>query len=444
MNRKVNIAITLLAAASLSNAANLVNRWNEVSVQASLVAGEGAIVQSRTLAIVQAAIHDALNSIDSRYQRYADNGVTCPTASPEAAITAAAHDALVGALTVASSTGFGTVTQQTKAVALVDAEQNVELDAIADVQAKRLGISLGQRAAASLVQRRSNDLATIAQVLYTPGTLPGDWQPTRNPEPASPAGAASNQPAAQPAWGRVTPFVLRRSTQFEPDGPPRLSSRRYARDYNEVTALGSQYSLNRTDEQSAIARFWYENASAIWSRFARVLAENRHLDSWETARLLALVNLAMADGLIAGFQTKYDFNFWRPVTAIQAGDLDQNIRTDRDLSWSSFLNTPPHPDYPSAHAEMAGAAAEVFRLFFHTDSIAFTATSGAPFPNLTRSFTSFTQAVLENGDARVFAGIHFRSAVEDGTSQGTQIGRFVVKHSLGQLDRDGNEDDHDR
>ena len=138
--------------------------------------------------------------------------------------------------------------------------------------------------------------------------------------------------------------MLRRSDQYEPDGPPRLSGRRYAREYDEVKAIGEKNSLTRTAEQTSIARFWYEGSPAGWSRIARVVAESQGLDSWDTARLLALVNLAMADGFIAGFQTKYDFNFWRPVTAIRAGDTDGNDATVADPAWSTLLNTPAIPE----------------------------------------------------------------------------------------------------
>lgn len=176
-----------------------------------------------------------------------------------------------------------------------------------------------------------------------------------------------------------------------------------------------------------------------------MVAQSRGLDSWDTARLLALVNLAMADGFIAGFETKYDFNLWRPVTAIRAGETDGNDATDADPVWSSLLNTPAIPDYTSTHSVLGGAAAEVLRRFFHGDDVPLTTTSGFPFAGLTRSFTSFSQAAAENGESRIYAGIHFRSAVEDGIEQGKEIGRFTFTHVLKPLHRDeDDDDDHDR
>jgi hypothetical protein len=148
----------------------------------------------------------------------------------------------------------------------------------------------------------------------------------------------------------------------------------------------------------------------------------------------------MADGYIAGFETKYDFSFWRPVTAIRAGDTDGNDETIADPNWSSLLNTPAVPDYTSTHSVLGGASAEVLRRFFDNDDVPFTTTSGVPFAGLTRSFTSFSQAAAENGESRIYAGIHFRSAVEDGIKQGEKIGHFVFRHALQPLNCDDDED----
>jgi hypothetical protein len=439
MNHARLIVIALLAGSSITYAAmDPVSNWNIVAVRATLAAGESAVTQSRTLAIMHVAIHDALNTIDPRYERYALKCDAQGGASMDAAIAAAAHDALVGAIAVGALPfpQFGTPALQALAVAQVDAERNTELAAIPNGPAKSNGIAIGQAAAAAILARRSADHATDL-VMYTPGTQPGDWQPTPNPVPFDPPVPADLLPATLPGWGHVTPFVLRRSSQFEPDGPPRLSGKQYARDYNEVKAIGEKNSPTRTAEQTSIARFWYENSPASWSRIASVVAESRHLDLWETARLLALVNAAMADGFIGGFETKYDFNFWRPVTAIRGGDTDGNDATVADPMWISLLITPAIPDYTSTHSVLGGAASEILRRFFCTDNVPFTVTSGVPFAGLTRSFTTFSQAAAENGDSRVYAGIHFRSAVEDGIKQGEKIGGFVFTHALQPLNAIG-------
>jgi len=422
---------------SAAAAVDPVSSWNSVAVQATLAAGENGTVSSRTLAIAQVAVHDALNAIDSRYERYAFTGYAPAGASFEAAIAAAARDALVGAIAVGALpfVGFGSPAAQANAVAQIDAAYAAALAGIPDGLPKSNGIAVGQSAAAAILALRTVDHATTL-VTYTPGTQPGDWQPTPNPVPFDPPAAADHLPAVLPGWGNVTPFALRRSSQFEPNGPPSLSSKRYADDYNEVKAIGEKNSATRTAEQTSTARFWYEGSPAGWSRIARIVAQSQGLDSWDTARLLALVNLAMADGFIAGFETRYDFNFWRPVTAIRAGNTDGNDATVADPTWSSLLNTPAIPDYPSTHSILGGAASEVLRRFFHDDDVPFTTTSGAPFAGLTRSFTGFSQTAAENGESRIYAGIHFRSAVEEGIALGNKIGGFAFTHALRPLDQD--------
>jgi PAP2 superfamily len=213
-----------------------------------------------------------------------------------------------------------------------------------------------------------------------------------------------------------------------------LTSEEFARDYNEVKSIGDANSTTRTAEQSEIARFWYEGSPVGWNRIARVVSTQSALGLWEKARLFALLNLALADGYIASFNTKYAYNFWRPVTAIRAGDTDGNPDTRADPAWTSYLVTPPMPDYTSAHSVEGAAAAEVLASFLGTDYVSFTTTSGAPFPDITRSFTSFSQAARENADSRVYAGIHWRTACTDGLSQGEKIGKFAFKHFLKPVD----------
>ena len=436
------VSVAILWTGSAYAATSPVSDWNAIAVQTLLAAGQGQPPATRTLAIIHIAIHDALNAIDSRYERYAFTGTAPHGASVDAAIASAAWNAIVGAVGVGllPIPNFGPPNLQAAALAQAQAKYEAALTNIPDGISKDDGIAVGQAAAAAILELRTGDHA-FDLVPYTPGTRPGDWQPTPNPVPSDPPGGVDFAPANLPGWGRITPFALRRSDQFEPAGPPRLSGRKYARDYNEVKAIGEKNSIIRTAEQTSIARFWYEGSVFAWGRIAGIVAESRGLDDWETARLSALINIAMADGFIAGFQTKYDFNFWRPVTAIRAGDTDGNDRTVDDPLWSSLLNTPAHPDYTSTHSILGGAASDVLRRFFHTDDVPFTTTSGAPFAGITRSFTSFSQAAIENGNSRIYAGIHFRSAVEDGIRQGNQIGRFVFTHALRSLHQDDDEDD---
>ena len=446
--RLLTACLALILTASFPQsgaAAERVANWNAVAVSATVRSGHNGVVQSRALAITQVAVHDALNAIERRYTPYALDGTTDPSAAPDAAVAAAAHDALVGLIAVGALpfVGFGSATQQAAAVAFVNLQYAADLATIPDGPAKTRGVAVGQAAARAVLARRSSDGATTF-VPYIPGTRPGDWQPTPNPSPFDPPAAGERLPAVLPGWGQVTPFVLRSSSQFEPDPPPSLDSRRYTRDYDEVMAIGEKSSVSRTPEQTQIARFWYEGSAAGWSRIARVVGEVRNLDSWQSARLLALINLAMADGFIAGMETKYTFNFWRPVTAIRAGDTDGNDDTIADPNWSSLLNSPAIPDYTSTHSILGAAAAAVLRRFFDDDEVPFQTTSGAPFAGITRAFQSFSEAARENGQSRIYAGIHFRSAVEEGIRQGSRIGRFVFTHALRPTEGDDDERDRKR
>jgi hypothetical protein len=396
--------------------------WNLTGFEATVEGGQNPILISRTMTMMHLAVHDALNAIERRYEPYLYVGRAEPGAAPVAAIAAAAHDVLVEVIPA-----WGKPEQRGKALGIVDSAYNSALANIPDGQAKNHGIAIGKAAAAAILLARKTD-GSGGPAQYTVGTAPGKWQPHPNPTPPNPpiadaALAAGNWPAMLPHWGQVTPFTMATPWQFRLPGPPALASPEYARDYEEVKQAGGKNSTTRTAEQSEIARYWYEGSPQGWSRIARVVAAQRGLDRWDNARLLALVNAVIADGYIAGADTRYFYNFWRPVTAIRAGDADGNDATAADVAWESFLNTPPLPDYPSTHSVAGGAASAVLARFFGSDKIVFTMTSGPPFGGITRSFNSFSQAAQENADSRVYAGIHFRSACQDGIKLGEQIGR---------------------
>lgn len=414
-----------LAVATAARAADDVRAWNVYTMNTLALSGQNNIVQTRSLAMVHAAIHDALNAIEQRHEPYAFS-FSAPSASPEAAIAAAAYAVLLGIIP-----DFGTPNQQAAAIAAANATYASSIAMTPEGPARQEGIRVGAAAAATVLAIRAGDGARLAEIPYVPLDGPGFWQPTPNPNPPDPAsGGPGLAPALLPGWGTVMPFTLRSGRQFRPSGPLPIFTRRYARDYCEVQSIGQRLSVTRTAEQSEIARFWYEGSQVGWNRIARLVSEARMLDLWEQARLFALVNFAMADGFIAGFNTRYFYNSWRPVTAIRGGDADGNGETVGDPLWESFLNTPPIPDYPSTHSVLGGAAATVLAQFFSADDIAFTTTSGAPFPGITRSFTSFSQAAHENADSRVYAGIHFRKSCRDGLRLGRRIGEFTVRRAL--------------
>ncbi len=414
--------LAILLAVTVSGSAAAVDEvanWNAIATSVALPGGKNAIEQSRIYAMVQLAVHDALNTIERRYARYAYHAHPHGRASAAAAVATSAHDVLVHEVPAQ--------------IAVVDAALAASLSSVPAGPAADRGVEIGHAAAAAILSRRAKDGSNVVTP-YVPGTAPGQWQPTPNPSPPNPPGPGL-LPAVLPGWGNVQPFALASSAEFRPAPPPSLTGGRYARDYEEVRAIGEQFSTVRTAEESTSAQFWYEGSQIGWNRIARNIAAARDLDMWQEARLLALVNVAMADGFISGMNAKYLYNFWRPVTAIRAGDTDGNDATVADAGWNSYLNSPAIPDYPSTHSVLGAAAAVVMARFFHSDHIAFTTTSGVPFPGITRSFTSVWEAALDNANSRVLAGIHFRSACNAGLKLGWSIGLTTPERILRPVGR---------
>jgi hypothetical protein len=380
---------------------NAVTHWNAVATDAFTPSqGTNPMAQSRTLAILHAAIHDAVNAIDGRFESYTPGLAEAPGASLDAAVASAARDVLVGLVPDQAT--------------LVEAAYERALAGVKDGPAKLAGIATGQAAAAANVFRRQGDgFEQATQPVYVPRSGPGEYQFT-----------PPFNFAAQPGWGGVTPFVIE-LREHELDGPLRLSSVRYARDFAAVKAIGDIDSRIRTAEQSEIAKFWYEDSPLGWNRIANTAIQQRGLDPWSAARAFALVNFAMADGFIAGFEAKYRFRFWRPETAIREAGTDGNPWTQPDPTWQPFLITPPVPDYPSTHTVLGWAAAEVL-IEILGDKMKYTADS-LTLPGVVRSFKGFSAAAQENGLSRLYAGIHFRYAVDEGRRQGRSVGRAVAE-----------------
>jgi hypothetical protein len=404
-------------------AANEVVRWNETAMKAIAANGQNPVMATRTLAMTHAAVHDALNAIGRRYEAYYFDGPGDAAASADAAIAAAAHTVLVGVVT-----GVGTPAQKGASLALIEQAYAATLARITDGPARNKGVAVGRAAGAAMLTLRKDDGVT-RDAPYTPGVGPGKWRPHPNPVPANPPIANPDLargylPSAVPGWGNVAPFTLLSASQFWLPGPPALTSATYARDYDEVKSVGGKVSTVRTAEQTEIARFWFEGPGT-WNTIARTVVTVRGLDARDSARVLALMNLAMADAYIAGFRIRYVYDLWRPVTAIREGDNDGNDATVGDLTWDSHQNTPAVSDYPSTQSTFSGAASVVLAGVLG-DQASFSFTSGKPFEGITRSFTSFSQAARESANSRVYAGIHFRSACEDGLSLGRKVGQRVA------------------
>jgi hypothetical protein len=397
MNRQaiVVVLLSLLLIAPQLRAGEVV-RWNRLATDAALAEQIDPLTESRVFAITHAAMHDALNAIDRRYEPYREGVAAAPGALPEAAVAAAAHAALIE-LMPARKADF-------------DLQFAETLAQIQDKRAAAAGMRVGRQAAARLLALRRDDGAS-RPVAHPAGTKAGEYRPT--PPDFTPALFAH--------WGKVQPFVLKSSSQFRPAAPLAPASARARAEIEEVRAIGGKTSALRSAEQSEISRYWYESSPQGWNRITREVEASRGLDEWQSARLFALVNLAMAEGYIGGFEAKYHFNYWRPATA---------IRESGDTSWLPDLDTPPVPDYPSTHTVLGAAAAAVLARFFDTDMVSFSMTSGAPYAGITRRFWSFSEAAQENGASRILAGIHFATAVRAGYVQGDLIGAWTYDHAL--------------
>ena len=384
---------------------NAVMEWNQIALAATVTAAQGPVPQIRSMTIVQTAVHDAVSSITGKYRTYLAPIAAPDSASAEAAAIAAAHRTL--------RTLFGA-----QGTAL-------DLARAASLAARGLdelnpGIAVGEGAAAAVLQARVNDGASAAQFPYiAPGSgTPGVWT------------AIGGAAPLLPGWGNVTPWVMRSAVQFRPDGPPALDSGRWARDYNEVKSLGAVNSTTRTPTQTEIGRFWLGTPSAIWNGVARQVIAARALDLSDTARTLALMYLAAADASITCWDAKYLYNFWRPQLAIRNGNSDGNDATAQDDNWLPLFPTAPHPEYISGHSTNSSAMAFTLGLLFG-DEPGITIMALSPTnAGFVRQWASFSEGVDEVIEARIYSGLHYRSADEVGARVGRQVARFVYTHAL--------------
>lgn len=382
--------------------------WNEIG---RAQAAGNPLQHARVLAIMHAAQHDAVNGAVPRYETHASN-LSDPDADAEAAAVAAAHAILVS---------FFPENQ-----ASLDAQFADSLAGVPDGLAEDAGAALGRAVARLHLQRRANDGFNGSDP-FTPTPGPGVWQPT----------PSAFAPMLEPQFQNVAPFTLNDRTQFLPPHPPALTSATYTRDFNEVKRFGQDISSARTADQTHLGHFWAESSPVGWSRVGNIISSRRGYDLHETARLQALLTMAMADGFIVGWFQKRNFAFWRPVTAIPEADTDGNPSTTADAGWRALRATPPLPDYPSTHSLLGGAAAEILRRFTGSDRFRFCMKSTTAQPAGTqRCWETFTQAELENGESRVMVGFHFRSACDTGVDVGRKIGQFAIDHSLRPLPND--------
>jgi hypothetical protein len=385
------------------NSTDVVSEWNAIML--ATISGQNPFAQAHFAAITQLAVFEAVNAITREYKPYLGTIFAPRSASREAAVVAAAHRVLW--------------TYFPGSAMSLDLARAGWLALIPEGSAKTNGIAAGEAAAAEMINLRAND-GSGTPMPYTPLTGAGFWQPT--PPAFGPATLAH--------WAKMTPFGIVGGDQFRSNPPPPLTSGKYARDYNEVREVGGVASTQRPKDRADVARF-YAATSAVqaWNSAALQVKTSRPRSLSDKARMLALLNMAINDGLVSSIETKYFYNLWRPVTAIRAGDTDDNPRTEPETGFTPFITTPTFPSYPSAHASASYAAREVLERAGGSGRQSITLSNPAV-PDVILHFTSLQQITEDIDDARVYGGIHFRFDQDAGAWQGLHVGEYVYRHNL--------------
>lgn len=399
-------AVTVACLTPLS--ADVVTEWNQEILDVIRSNSVNPPMASRAMAILHVSIYDAVNGADRQNVGFHVTSNTSAPSSAEAAAIGAAYE-VMSSLFPSMSSHFADV-------------RDNQLTSLGGGASVTNGLNWGTSVADSVITWRSTDgAAEAASTPYTPTGLPGDWSPT------APAYAAP----LLPGFGQVTPWAMSSSDQFRPAGPPDLSSADWATDYNQVKSLGAAVGSTRTSDQTEIAHFWADGASTYtppghWNAIAQGFTDG--MDVHETARLFAMLNTALADAAIVAWDAKFTYDLWRPITAIQNGDLDGNAATIQDPTWTPLVTTPPFPEYVSGHSTFSGAAATILGGLLG-DNLAFSTEGDTNYDGIydtTRSFTSFSSAAEEAGMSRIFGGIHYMSANEDGLASGASAANLVL------------------
>jgi hypothetical protein len=397
---RLALAAAIAAAVVAQAHADAITDWNARSAELITESKLGTPPAIRVMALVQTAAHAAVSAItpDGAPSRFAPEPT--PGASVDAAV-AAAHRAAFSKLLPAQQ-------------ASIDAVYQAALAALPDGAAKAAGIAVGEKAAARVFALRADD-AVVAEAYRPQGTI-GSYVPTATPA------------AAQ--WPQRKPWLLASAAQLRPAAPPALDSDAWARDYNEVKALGGRSSTRRSTEQTEIGRFWEYSLPAIYHGVLRSVAQQGGRSVAANARLYAAAAQAMDDAMIAVFDAKYHYHFWRPLTAIRNGDADGHDATERDASWSPLIDTPMHPEYPSAHSILAATVGELVKAEVGGASLPVLATSSPSAKGATRRWSRVDDFVREVGDARVWEGVHYRFSVDTGAAMGRQLGAIAAAQWL--------------
>jgi len=400
---------------------NQVLQWNRTLLVIVRTPGAqpATVHPTRSFAIMHAAIYDAVNAIDGTHTPYLVHFTDVSrSASQDAAAAVAAHEVLL--------TLYPHFQPQ------LDAQLLQALAQIPEGADKAQGIRIGQAVADRILALRSNDGANAQPIPFVFGNAPGDYQSTPPNFPKQPQFTH---------WSRVTPFALERANQFRPGSPPALTSDTYSDAFNEVKALGIVNSTASSADEALTGRFWNGAIQNYWNEITQTAAAAHDLTTAQSARLFALLNLTLADGVIAFYDAKYTYDFWRPVTAIRAADTDNNPETLADPNWlPEVINTAPDPSYPGAHAVISAAGAAVLVSVLKKDEFDFNVTSEV-MPGVERSFERLSAAAEEATLSRIFAGAHFRFDLTTGQQLGREVADFVVDNFLTRRHRTDQRDD---
>jgi hypothetical protein len=382
--------------------ADVITDWNTTAMDVMKAVNVAGNPWTRSMALVNVSMSDAVNSVQNQYSRYTATELAIdPNTSAEAAAAAAAREILMR--------------QYPGQKARIDAAFAETMQTIPDNPARVAGIALGEKVAATLFAERQSD-ATNAPDTYRPLTTPGVWVPTT--------------PPLFPQYATAKPWGMDSASQFRPAPPPALNSALYARDYNETKEMGGVKSTKRTDAQSDAVRFWTQaNLNPAWFQAARQASARRGLSVPESARVFALMSMAFANCFIVDWDAKFQYNFWRPITAIRNGDQDGNDATERDAGWQPLNATPMHPEYPSQAGINSGAARGVLEAVFGSEPEGFVVTDITD-ARLSRQFTSFAQMDQEHKEVRIWGGIHFRNSLEVGEAMGRKIADHLVANYM--------------
>jgi hypothetical protein len=410
------VGLTALLAPAVA-AADTVTQWNQNAANAIYVtAAQPPNVSTLHMAMVQGAVYDAVNAIDGGHEGYLlSSRVATRADSMDAAAATAAYKMLI----------YIVPAQQPVLQALYE---NVSLAGIPNGTAKTRGIAVGEAAAAAMIAARTAD-GRFGLFRFLSGTGPGVWKPVL------PAFASDPN-----AWVKdVKPFLIKRASQFRSDGPYELTSRKYAREFNEVKSVGAAGVIpGRSTDQTEAALYWAENPPRTWNRIVNSLSTARGVSLVDNARLFAEVYMTAADAFIAVWDEKAHWSNWRPITAIREAATDGNSRTEADPTWLPLVANPGYPDHPSGHLGLSGSVGRTLQQFFHTDRLAWTDTNLA---GRTRSFTRVSDAVDEIVEARIWSGIHFRNADEASVTIAGQIARYRARHYFDSVDDHHHDDD---